>query len=234
MNVIKRFWMLALLLCMPIAGYASSGAQLDRATVNLKDAESLQRGAKLFTSRCLACHSAASMRYNRLYDIGMDDDAIKVGLDLPDDVKVGDTMHAAMDINTAKMIYGVAPPDLSVISRSHGADWLYTYLRTFYADEERPTGWNNATFPGVGMPNVTMDLQGTLEMQDGKLVQTSEGSMTAAEFDAAMGDLVNYLVFMGEPAKMVRYDLGKYVLIFLGILLVLVYALKKEIWKDVN
>ncbi|HEY0664765.1 MAG TPA: cytochrome c1 [Gallionella sp.] len=243
MKAIKKLWVLVLLMAVPALAIASgAGAHLDKAPVNLKDEASLQRGAKLFTSRCLACHSAAYMRYNRLMDIGMTEEQIKKELELPEDVKLGSTMQAAMDANTAKLAYGVAPPDLSVIARSRSADWLYGYLRSFYVDSARSTGWNNVVFPSVGMPHVLADLQGEqalkVERYEGvdikKLELVSPGSMKPTEYDAAVADLTNYLVFMGEPAKLVRYDLGVIVLIFLSILFVLVYALKKEIWKDVH
>lgn len=239
MKAINKLWMLALLMAMPVLAIASGAeVHLDKAPVNLKDQVSLQRGAKLFTSRCLACHSAAYMRYNRLQDIGMTEEQIKKDLELPEDVKLGSTMQAAMDANSAKLAYGVAPPDLSVIARSRSADWLYTYLRSFYVDSTRSTGWNNAIFPSVGMPHVLSDMQGeqayTGEGHERKLELTTPGSMKPAEYDSAVADLTNYLVFMGEPAKLVRYDLGLIVLGFLSILFVLVYALKKEIWKDLH
>jgi ubiquinol-cytochrome c reductase cytochrome c1 subunit len=243
MKTFKKLFAAALLVIMPAMAWASGAAvHLDQAPVNLEDQASLQRGVKLFTSRCLACHSAASMRYNRLHDIGMSDDEIKTKLELPEDVKVGSTMQAAMDANSAKLAYGVAPPDLSVISRSRSADWLYTYLRSFYVDTNRPTGWNNAAFPNVGMPHALADLQGeqhlVVENHEGhetkKLELATPGSMTTAEYDAAVGDLVNYLVFMGEPAKLVRYKLGMIVLGFLAVLFVLIYALKKEMWRDIH
>jgi len=138
MNAIKKLWMLVLLMAVPAMAIASgAGVHLDKAPVNLQDQASLQRGAKLFTSRCLACHAASYMRYNRLRDIGMSEEKIKKELELPEDVKIGSTMQAAMDANSAKLAYGVAPPDLSVIARSRSADWLYTYLRTFYVDSTR-------------------------------------------------------------------------------------------------
>lgn len=243
MNVIKKLWMLVLLMAVPAMAIASgAGVHLDQAPVNLQDQASLQRGAKLFTSRCLACHSAAYMRYNRLRDIGMTEEQIKKELELPEDVKIGSTMQAAMDANSAKLAYGVAPPDLSVIARSRSADWLYTYLRTFHVDTNRPSGWNNTTFPNVGMPFVLADLQGEQELEveqhEGhdiqKLVLKTPGSMKPAEYDSAVADLTNYMVFMSEPAKLVRKQIGWIVLAFLSILLVLVYALKKEIWKDIH
>jgi ubiquinol-cytochrome c reductase cytochrome c1 subunit len=243
MNAIKKLGMLVLLMAAPAMAIASdAGVHLDKAPVNLQDQASLQRGAKLFTSRCLACHSANYMRYNRLHDIGMDDDQIKKELELPEDVKVGSTMQAAMDTNSAKLAYGVAPPDLSVIARSRSADWLYTYMRSFYTDTSRTSGWNNTVFPSVGMPFVLADLQGEqaleTEQHDGhdvkKLILKTPGSMQPAEYDAAVADLTNYLVFMSEPSKLVRGQIGGAVLVFLFVLLALVYALKKEIWKDIH
>lgn len=235
MKAINKLWMLALLMAMPALAFASSAeVHLAKAPVNLKDQVSLQRGAKLFTSRCLACHGASYMRYNRLQDIGMTEEQIKKDLELPEDVKLGSTMQATMDANTAKLAFGVAPPDLSVISRSRSADWLYTYLRDFYVDGASGSGWNNAIFPNVAMPHVMADMQGEQEMQDGKLVLARPGSMKPAEYDSAVADLTNFMVFMGEPAKLVRYNLGLIVIGFLLILFVLVYALKKEIWKDIH
>lgn len=241
MNVIRKLWMLLLL--VPSAAIASgAGVHLDKAPIDLKDNVSLQRGAKLFTSYCLSCHSASSMRYNRLTDIGLDKEQIKKVLELPEDIKLGSTMQAAMDTNSAKLAFGAAPPDLSVIARARGQDWLYTYMRSFYADPKRSSGANNTVFRDVGMPNVLAGLQGVQELHvenhDGhetrKLVLVSPGSMTAAEFDTAIADLTGFMVFMGEPARLVRHKLGVIVLIFLSILFVLVYALKKEIWKDIH
>lgn len=241
-TIIKLF--VATLFAIMHGAAAASGAavHLDKAPVNLQDLPSLQRGVKLFTSRCLACHSAASMRYNRLKDIGMTEEQIKKNLELPEDVKIGSTMQAAMDTNSAKLAYGVAPPDLSVISRSRSADWLYTYLRSFHTDKTRASGWNNMIFPNVGMPHVLADLQGELELkiegqaghETKKLVLASPGTLKPAEYDAAIADLTNYLVFMGEPAKMVRYKLGMIVIGFLLALFVLIFALKKEVWKDIH
>lgn len=243
MEAIKKLCMLALLLTAPAMAVASgAGVHLDKAPVDLKDKVSLQRGAKLFTFYCLSCHSASYMRYNRLKDIGMSEEQIKKDLLLPEEAKLGSTMQAAMDKEAAKQVYGVAPPDLSVISRSRSPDWLYTYLRSFYVDGKRSSGWNNAIFPSVAMPNVLAGLQGEQELRaenyEGheirKLALAKPGSMNPAEFDVAIADLTSYLVFMGEPAKLVRYDLGLIVLGFLSILFVLIYALKKEIWKDIH
>jgi ubiquinol-cytochrome c reductase cytochrome c1 subunit len=242
MNAINKLAVLVLLLAAPAMALANTEVKLDTAPVNLSDKASLQRGAKLFASKCLACHSASYMRYNRLRDIGMSEAQIRKDLELPDEVKTGSTMQAAMDAASAKMAYGVAPPDLSVISRSRSADWLYTYLRSFYVDTSRPSGWNNTAFPGVAMPFVLSDMQGeqALEVEEHgehkaqKLVLKTPGSMKPDEYNAAVADLTNYLVFMGEPAVLVRHQIGWIVLGFLSILLVLMLALKKEVWKDIK
>lgn len=170
----------------------------------------------------------------------MTEEQIKKELGLPEDVKIGSTMQAAMDANSAKLAYGVAPPDLSVIARSRSQDWLYTYMRSFYVDASRPSGWNNTIFPSVGMPFVMADMQGEQHVnkheghETRKLALDKPGSMSVAEYDTAIADLTSYLVFMGEPAKMVRYQIGWIVLGFLFMVFMLVYALKKEIWKDIH
>ena len=231
-----------LLMAFVIPNASGTAVHLDKAPIALNDTASLQRGAKLFTSRCLACHSAAYMRYNRLRDIGMTEERVKKELELPEDVKPGSTMQAAMDANSARLAFGEPPPDLSVIARSRGADWLYTYMRTFYVDTARAGGWNNTTLPNVAMPFILADLQGKqvlrIENREGhevkKLVLEEPGSMRPAEYDTAIADLVNYLVFMSDPSKMVRHELGYMVVGFLLVLFVLTYALKKEIWKDIR
>ncbi len=238
MKAIRKLWMLVLLLAAP--AMAQEGPAVDKAPVNLQDRVSMQRGAKMFVSTCLGCHSAAYMRFNRLKDIGMSDDEIKALL--PAGAKLGSTMQGAMDSAAGKAAFGVAPPDLSVTARSRGADWLYTYFRSFYKDPTRATGVNNVIFPGVAMPNLFASMQGEQELrlenhaghEVKKLVLVTPGSQSPAEFDATAADLVNYMVFMGEPAKLVRYNIGYYVLGFLFLLLILTFALKKEYWKDIH
>ncbi len=241
MKLIKQLWMLVLLLTVPAMASASEGGpQLDKAPASLADKASLQRGAQFFAANCLACHNAAYMRYNRLKDIGMSEDDIKKML--PEGSKLGSTMKGMMDAESAKAAFGVAPPDLSVVARSRGTDWLYTYLRSFYADTTRPSGVNNLVFPGVAMPNILGPMQGDqvlqVESHEGheikRLKLTAPGSMSTKEFDATVGDLVNYLDFMSEPAKLVRYKLGYIVLAFLFVLLILTYLLKKEFWKEIH
>lgn len=239
------------LLAAALAYAAGEHVQLDRAPVNTGDAASLQRGAKLFVNYCLNCHGANYMRYNRLADIGLNDKEILENLVFSGG-KVGDLMKITMDPNEAKVWFGAPPPDLTVIARSRasgdgsGADWLYTYLRTFYRDPSRPTGWNNTTFPNVGMPHVLWELQGEQEMKpaqvraDGYMATVEKpalakpGKLSPLEYDRAVADLVNYMVYMGEPAAKSRKTIGLIVLAFLSGLIFLVYALKKEFWKDVH
>jgi ubiquinol-cytochrome c reductase cytochrome c1 subunit len=200
----------------------------------------LQNGAKLFVNYCLNCHSASYLRYNRLQDIGLSEEQIKGNL-LFTAEKTGETMMIAMQRADAKAWFGAAPPDLSVIARARasefgsGSDWLYTYLRGFYRDDARPTGWNNVVFANVGMPHVLWELQGEQAMgADHKLKLVKPGKMKPAEYDAAVADLVAYLKWMGEPMAEFRKNLGVVVLIALALLFVFAYALKREYWKDIH
>lgn len=240
--------LLFLLLALPTAAFASGAAlHLDHAPVNPNDQESLQRGARVFVNYCLNCHAASYMRYNRMQDFGLTELQIKDNLLFAAE-KPGETMRVAMKIKDAKAWFGAPPPDLSVIARSRGPDWVYTYLRGFYRDDSRPTGWNNTVFDKVGMPHVLHELQGqmapvyrTEKTADGhdhqvmeRLELTVPGKITLAEYDALVGDLVNYLAWMGEPAKSQRMNIGLAVLLFLSIFYVVAFYLKKEFWKDVR
>ncbi|WP_173059528.1 cytochrome c1 [Sulfurimicrobium lacus] len=239
MNIIKKLLLLAL--AAPVVAQANVGLHLDKAPYDLNDKASLQRGAKTFVNYCLSCHSASYMRYNRLQDIGLTNDQIKDNLMFAAE-KVGEPMNVAMKKEDAKVWFGATPPDLTVIARSRGADFLYTYLRGFYRDDTRPTGWNNTVFDKVGMPHVLYSLQGDQELhvekhgehETSKLVLVKPGTMTAPEYDAMVADLVNYLVYMGEPAQQIRMRLGVYVLLFLAFFGVVAYYLKKEFWKDIH
>jgi ubiquinol-cytochrome c reductase cytochrome c1 subunit len=216
----------------------------------------LQNGAKLFVNHCLNCHSAAYMRYNRLRDIGLTEDQIKKNLMFATD-RVGDTMKVSLDAKSAKEWFGAVPPDLTVIARSRssigqgtGADYLYTYLRTYYRDDTKPTGWNNLAFPNVGMPHVLWELQGqrlakfvdqkdphdatkTVHVFSG-YEQVAPGKMSASEYDNAIADLVGFLQWMGEPAQGQRMQLGVWVLIFLSIFTVIAWRLNAAYWKDIK
>ena len=227
---------------------ASSGVNLDKANINLEDTASIKRGAKLFVQYCLNCHSASMMRYSRIAaDMGMTDEEVTEQL-ITTGVKVGDTMTVTMDPADAKEWFGTTVPDLSVISRARGNDWLYTYLRSFYRDKSRPWGVNNSVFKDVGMPHVLWELQGlqkalttTIVTDEGmeqevisgfKLVEP--GKLTTQEYDAVILDLVTFMSYLGEPSKLQRLELGKWVLLFLVGFLVIVFLLKKEYWKDVH
>jgi len=253
--------LLVALLAAPLGTQAAEEVTLDRmpADVRPNDVASLQRGAQVYANYCLGCHGASYMRYNRLKDIGLTDQQVRDNL-IFTGAKVGDLMLTAMPGKDAKEWFGAAPPDLTVIARSRashagsGADWLYSYLRGFYRDASRPTGWNNTVFPNVGMPHMLYQLQGeqvlkteellqprgsgkkeeALRIEVQRLVLDKPGSMTPIEYNRLVADLVNFLVYMSEPVRQYRQQVGIYVLIFLGLMFGLAYALKKEFWKDVH
>ena len=216
--------------------------------VDTADVKSLQRGARIFVNYCTGCHSASYMRYNRLgADLGISEEMLKSNFMFGTD-KTGNTMDIAMRGSDAIRFFGVAPPDLSVIARSRGADWLYAYFMTFYRDPERPLGVNNLKFKDVAMPHVLWELQGyqkpvykTIAHPDGskseileKLEQETQGTLTPEEYRRTIHDLINFLVYLSEPAKMQRQKIGTWVILYLLAFLVLAYLLKKEYWKDVS
>ena len=251
----KKF-ILTLIVALGIAtGAQAAGGEAiawDKAPNNVNDLPALQNGAKLFVNYCLNCHSAAFMRYNRLRDIGLTEQQIKDNLLFATD-KVGDTMRSTIDPKQAKDWFGGTPPDLTLIARSRsghggsGADYLYTYLRTYYRDPTKATGWNNLAFPNVAMPHVLWQLQGEREPQFGVRQehgneyktftgwkQISPGSMTPLQYDQAVGDLVGYLQWMAEPAQNSRVRVGVWVLLFLVALTVITWRLNAAFWKDIN
>ena len=245
-NLIKRA--AAVLLFAPaVAMAAGASVHLDKAPVST-DPAALQHGAKLFVNYCLGCHSASFMRYNQLENIGLSEQAIRDNLMFTGE-RVGDLMKIAMRPVESKVWFGAAPPDLTLIARQRasgdgsGADWLYTYMRQFYRDTERPTGWNNVVFENVGMPHVFWQLQGEQvatisEGADGakkiELSLAKPGLMSVQEYDKAVADLVSFLVWMGEPVAEKRKSIGTVVLIFLFGFFFLAYALKKNYWKDIH
>ena len=230
----------------------TGGPAWDKAPNRINDLGALQNGAKLFVNYCLNCHSAAYMRYTRLTDLGLTQEQIKSNL-LLTDAKIGDTMKASIDPRQAKAWFGNTPPDLTVIARSRagangsGADYLYTYMRTFYRDDTKQTGWNNLVFPNVAMPHVLWELQGERRAvfeeveQHGQKVhefkgfeQVTPGTMSPAQYDNAVGDLVNYLQWMAEPVQTSRKRVGVWVLVFLAGLSFLTFKLNKAYWKDIK
>jgi ubiquinol-cytochrome c reductase cytochrome c1 subunit len=252
MNLLKK--LIAVLALVPALALASEeGFPLDHAPERTKDLAALQHGAKLFVNYCLNCHSASSMRYNRLRDLGLTEDQIKANLLFTTD-KVGGLMTVAMNPKDAKEWFGVAPPDLSVIARAKaseagsGPDYLYTYLRSYYKDDSRPTGWNNMVYPNVAMPHVFWELQGVQNAvyvdekdAEGKtehkfdhFALVKPGKLSKVEYDVAVADLVGYLEWMGEPSKNLRHQLGVWVLLFLGVLVVLTWRLNASYWKEIK
>jgi len=222
----------------------------------MTDQAALQNGARIFANYCLGCHSATYMRYNRLHDIGLSDDQIRKNLLFATD-KVGDTMKTTLDPRQAKDWFGAAPPDLSVIARSRaemgkgsGADYLYTLWRTFYRDDAKPTGWNNLAFPDIAMPHALWQLQGErrakfVEVKDEHdpsrkthrfvgFEQITPGALDERQYDEAVGDLVAYLQWMGEPAQGTRVRIGVGVLVFLGLLVLITWRLSSAYWRTVH
>ncbi len=246
---------------------ASSGAdvRLEPAPINRLDVPSLQRGARTFVNYCLNCHSAKFMRYNRLTDLGLDEAMIRDNLMFATD-KIGETMTIAMSPADAKAWFGSPPPDLSVIARVRGADWLYNYFLGFYRDDTTTSGWNNLVFPNAVMPHVLWRYSGTnrlvsTEYEDHEkgqaaaiaakslvvlapardhryvvesLALETPGMLSPAEYKSMVADLVNYLDYMGEPVKNQRISLGLIALLYLGVLFVFAYWLKREYWKDIH
>jgi ubiquinol-cytochrome c reductase cytochrome c1 subunit len=239
---------LALLVAIPAMAFASSGGvQLEHAPINLHDRASLQRGAAIFVNHCLNCHSASAMRYARLQDLGLTEIQIRDNLMLAGE-KIGETMTAPADIAVAKAAFGVVPPDLSLVGRSRGADWLYSYLRAFYRDPKSKTGWNNTVFPNVAMPHVLWEYQGAQDLEvdshmdpntgdpvvHTKLVLEQPGRLSRVEYDQYTADLVAFLSYMGEPAQNDRKFWGILALFLLAGFAVISLMLKNEYWKDVK
>ncbi|MBV2235674.1 MAG: cytochrome c1 [Sterolibacterium sp.] len=229
-----------LLLAPLLAFAADANIHLDKAPDRSGNLAALQNGAKVFVNYCMGCHGASFMRYNRLQDIGLTDEQIKSNL-IFSDGKVGDLMSIAMRPAEAKLWFGATPPDLTLVARARasedgtGADWLYTYLRGFYRDETRPTGWNNVAFANVGMPHALWELQGQQVLgEDHQLTLAVPGTLQPEEYDAMVADLVGFLQYMSEPVASTRKNVGIGVLLGLAILFVFAYSLKREYWKDVH
>ena len=254
MNLCKKLLFgLALALQIVAAQAASGGIAWDKAPVKTNSQSSLKHGSKIVVNYCLNCHSASFMRYNRLRDIGLTEQQIKDNLMFTTE-KVGDTMKAAIDPQQAKAWFGANPPDLTLIARSRagaggsGADYIYTLLRTYYRDPAKPTGWNNLAFPNIGMPHPLWQLQGErkpiFETREehghevhaftGRWEQVTPGTLTPQEYDATVGDLVNFLQWMGEPAQNKRVAIGVWVLLFLLFFTFLAWRLNAAYWKDVK
>jgi len=231
-----------LLLTLSFGALANEEIELQSARIDLSNNESLQRGAKHFVTYCLGCHSAKHIRYLRIaIDVGVDPQKVLNDI-APEGASIYDQLHSAMNKHDAEKWFGTQPPDLSLIARSRGADWIYSYLKSYYVDTSKPLGVNNLVFKDTAMPNPLWQLQGeqhaelrqTIYGEYTKLSIEEPGTLSEKDFDVFVNDLVNFLVYVGEPVQLERQRLGKYVILFLLLFLVIAYLLKKEFWKDIH
>ncbi len=246
----KKLIIASTLFLLPAFGFASGGGgpALEHADINLADKASLQRGARTFVNYCMGCHSLGYMRWNRLAaDTGLTDIQVLQNF-VFSDANAGDPMTGSMRPEDGEKWFGTAVPDLTLVTRWRTPDWVYSYLKSFYADPARPYGVNNTVFPDVGMPHVLQPLQGTqravfVETKDesghaskhfDRFEMSKPGALSEAEYDKLVRDLTAFLTYAGEPMKLERQRLGVYVILFLAVFFVLAYALKKEYWKDVH
>ena len=237
-------------LAMPAQSWAAEGhAALEKANNDISNTASLQRGARNFVNYCMGCHSARYVRYNRLgADLGLSDEQVIENLMFTGE-RPSDTMRVAMPADAAKRWFGTTPPDLSLMARARGADYLYAFLKSFYVDPSRPTGVNNMVLPGTAMPHVLWKLQGyqkavydgesdaahaTVHRKFNGFELVEKGTLTPQEYDQFVRDTVNFLDYIGEPMQLQRRNLGLRVLGFLLVFFLFAYFLKKEYWKDVK
>jgi len=238
---------LILMLCPLLALGAGGGVPLEKAKVDLRDKEAMRRGAQYFVDHCMGCHSLQFQRYNRMgQDLGIPEPELRERF-IYDGGRPGDLMENSMRAEDAEKWFGTAIPDLTLVTRWRSPDWVYTYLKSYYLDPSRPWGVNNAVFADVGMPHVLAPQQGLQkavyeEAKHGEeghgplegLELVEEGSMSPEAYDQMVYDLTAFLTYVGEPIAEKRRELGVYVLLFLGVLFVFAYALKKEYWKDIH
>ncbi len=226
-------------------GVAASKGNLDPAGSNVFDIASVQRGAKLFTNYCMACHSAKYMRFKRMeQDLDLTEDEIQAFL-VPAGLEVSDYMMSSMPYEASADWFGKSPPDLSLTARSRGPDWIYTFLRSYYMTED---GWNNKVLANPAMPHVLWELQGiqrpimeTTEDAAGvthvsvaSLEMDVPGELTTSEYDQTVRDIVAFMEYIAEPARLQRERLGVWVLLFLAVFTFLSYLLYQEYWKDIK
>lgn len=245
---VSRFQKLAVFaagLLVSVSAFAAGGGGLLQAGTDLNDRASLQRGAQLYMNYCSGCHSLKYLRYSRMAeDLGLTEDEVMKNLNFTG-AKIGEQIQVSMTEAQGNQWFGKQPPDLSLVSRVRGSDWVYTYLKSFYLDETRPLGWNNKLFPNASMPNVLWELQGLQHAEFGKpdaigerpvlgLTVTQAGVQDAAQFDQTARDISAFLEYAGEPAALKREKIGVWVVLFLGFLTFLFWLLKKEYWRDVE
>ena len=234
-NLIKAF-VFGLATVVSMSALASSGGvHLDSANNDLTDKESLKKGFKTYINYCLGCHQLQYQRYNRTFkDLGIEE-ADGVENYMYTGEKTGDHITNTMPTKEAAKWFGTAPPDLTLEARLRSPDWIYTYLRSFYLDSDRPFGVNNKVFKDVGMPHVLQDLQGVSSIDEhGNISPAMGGGLSPEEYDVVVRDLTNFLEYVGEPSKLERKSMGVKVLIFLFIFFIVAYFLKKEYWKDIH
>jgi len=244
-NFLSRVILLASGLLLSAVVSANEGGNLQQAGVDLNDKASLQRGAALFMNYCSGCHSLKYVRYARIaQDLGLTEEQVMQNLNFSGG-KIGDHVLSAMPPELAKAAFGKAPPDLSLIARVRGSDWIYTYLKSFYVDESRPVGWNNTLFPNASMPNPLWELQGIQQPVYGKKTDSGElpvegftisqpGRQTPQQFDQTVRDITAFLEYAGEPVALERKNVGVWVLLFLVFFSFMAWLLKQEYWRDVH
>ena len=233
-------------LLISFSAFAAGGGATLQAGNDLSDRASLQRGAQLYMNYCAGCHSLKYMRYSRMAeDLGLTEDEVMKNLNFTG-AKFGEQVQVSMPAAGGEKWFGKMPPDLSLISRVRGSNWIYTYLKSFYLDESRPLGWNNKLFPNASMPNPLWELQGLQHAEFGPvdpatgerhvegLKVAQAGRQSAQEFDQTARDITNFLEYVGEPAALKRQSVGVWVILFLAALTFLAYLLKQEYWKDVH
>ena len=232
-------------LLLPVTLFAAAGGAVEQAGNDLSDRASLQRGAQLYMNYCSGCHSLKYLRYSRMAeDFGLTEEEVMENLNFTG-AKFGEQIQVSMPRDQSTKWFGVAPPDLSLVSRVRGSNWIYTYLKSFYLDETRPLGWNNTLFPNAAMPNPLWELQGLQHAELGApdeigerpvegLEVTQPGRQSADEFNQTARDITNFLEYAGEPAALKRQSMGVWVILFLVLLTMLAYLLKQEYWKDVH
>ncbi|MCF7222367.1 cytochrome c1 [Marilutibacter chinensis] len=246
MRTLKKLAILAAGLLVSASALAAAGGDLQQAGTDLGDSASLQRGAKLYMNYCSGCHSLKYLRYSRMAeDLGLSEEEVMDNLNFTG-VKFGEQINVAMTAEQGNAWFGKMPPDLSLIARSRGSDWVYTYLKSFYLDESRPLGWNNKLFPNASMPNPLWELQGLQHAEFGELDEatgerpvaglkvTQAGQLNAEDFSQAVRDITAFLEYAGEPAALKRQSIGVWVILFLAAFTFLAWLLKKEFWRDVK
>ncbi len=230
----KKF-IIAILACLPTLALAAGGhnPHVVHAEIDLHDQASLKRGAQAFMENCMGCHSTQYQRYGRVADdLGFSTDEMMAMIHT--DAKIGDLMVSSMPQESAAQWFGAPPPDLTLVARVRGSDWLYSYLISFYQDESRPFGVNNLVFPAVGMPHVLERYQGIPVLQEDGTIVATGGSLNDEEFKRMALDLTNFLTYSAEPIRTTREAMGGWVLGFLAVFFILAYLLKREYWRDVH